>query len=272
MKILVLGSRGRAPCRQCVASTPAARPPSSRLPGAVAVAGSEDRWLLLNAARDMARHGQIEAAAAAGRIAGVVLLDAQPLHAESLAELARGQPLDVYATPVVFEELSGSLPLLGPPGQGCSVRWHLLPVAGDVRSSEFRVDGLHSLRLVAIDDGGWAAPYSPHRQEAVVGDSITLFVEDRLAGQRLIYTPGAGGANAAPWMEGADCLLVGGETCPLDHCAASAGGDLASIGARRTVLVHLNDCDPRLHAGSDARRAVDAAGIEIAYDGMEILL
>ena len=156
------------------------------------------------------------------------------------------------------------------------VRWHLLPVAGDVRSAEFRVEGLESLRLIAVDDGGRAAPYSPHRQEAVVGDSIALLVEDRIDGQRLVYSPGAVGPGAMPWMEGADCLLVNGSSCRREtaHAAQDAAccDSVAGFGARRTVLVHLNDCDPRLQDGSDERRAVDAAGIEVAYDGMEIEL
>ncbi len=49
------------------------------------------------------------------------------------------------------------------------------------------------------------------------------------------------------------------------------GADLM-LGARRTVLIHLNECDPRLQDGSEARRAAHAAGLELAYDGMEIEL
>lgn len=271
MKILVLGSGGRADCRQCAAGATDARPASSRLPGAIAVSGAEQRWLLINAAPEIARHAQIEAAAQHGRIAGVVLLDAQHEHAASLAELCRHGPLNLYATPSVFEELTSRLPMLGLPEGGGAVRWHLLPVAGDVRSAEFRVEGLESLRFVAVDDGGWAAPYSPYGAEAVVGDSISLLVEDRRAGQRLIYSPAAGG-GARPWMEGADCLLVAAAGCRDVPAQEPPAMGLADTGARRTVLVHLDDCDPRLHEGSEARRAIDAAGIEVAFDGMEIEL
>jgi len=236
------------------------------------VRGAQSRWLLLNAAADIARHPQLEAASAAGEIAGVVLLDAQLEHAASLSELSRGRPLNLYATPGVFEELTSRMPLLGLCDGGAAVRWHLLPVAGDVRSAEFRVEGLESLRLVAVDDGGRAAPYSPHRQEAVVGDSIALLVEDLVDGQRLVYSPGAASAHTLPWMEGADCLLVNGSSCPLEATDAASDDRVAACGARRTVLVHLNDCDPRLQDCSDARRAVDTAGIEVAHDGMEIEL
>ena len=274
MKIHVLGSGGRADCRQCAAAAADSRTLPSRRPGAIAVAGDEQRWLLVNAAPELARQAQVDHAARHGRIAGVVLLDGQLEHAASLAELSRLWPLNLYATPAVFEALTSRLPMLGLPEGGGAVRWHLLPVAGDVRSAEFRVEGLESLRFVAVDDGGWAAPYSPYGAEAVVGDSISLLVEDRRAGQRLVYSPAAGG-GARPWMEGADCLLVAAAGCRAAGiaCAAEpADLGLADTGARRTVLVHLDDCDPRLHVGSEARRAIDAAGIEVAFDGMEIEL
>jgi pyrroloquinoline quinone biosynthesis protein B len=270
MKILVLGSAGRAVCHQCAASAPDARRQFTQSAGAVAVAGSEGRWLLLNAAPDTLRHPQLDAADGADSIAGVVLLDAQPEHAAGLALLGRERPLNLYATPGVFEEITGRLPELS--DGGCAVRWHLLPVAGDVRSSEFRVEGLESLRLVAVDDGDWAAPCPSRRREAVVGDSIALLVEDRVAGQRLVYSPGARGDGALPWMQGADCLLVNGSTCPHHPQPEPIETAWAELGARRTVLVHLDDGDPRLQTGSEARRAVDAAGIELAYDGMEIEL
>lgn len=272
MKILVLGSASRAVCRQCDPCAPGIRAPAPRAAGAVAVASAEGRWLLLNCAADTLRHPQIESAVAAGAIAGVVLFDAQLEHATSLLALARERPLDLYATPGVFEALTQRLQPPGPLDGGCAVRWHLLPVAGDVRSSEFRVEGLESLRLIAVDDGAWAAPHTPQHRDAVVGDSIALLVEDRVAGQRLFYAPGTTGDAALPWMEGADCLLVNGSTCPLQAGQEPIDAAWSALGARRTVLIHLNDCDPRLQDGSEARRATDAAGIELAYDGMEIEL
>lgn len=239
--------------------------------GSVAVCGADQRWLLLNASAQIAGQPLLEAAAAQGRIAGVVLLDAQPEHAAGLAALGRAHALNLYATPNVFEELVARQPPLHLGERGCTVRWHLLPVAGDVRSAAFRIERSDSLRCVAVDDGGWPAPYSPHRREAVVGDRIALLVEDVLEGQRLVYAPGSG-AQAMPWMEGADCLLVDASACPLEHGELAAGAGFAAAGARRTVLVHLDDCDPRLHEGTQARRAADAAGIEVAHDGMEIVL
>lgn len=211
--------------------------------GAAAVCGAEERWLLLNASPQTAGHPLIEAAAAQGRIAGLVLLDARTERLGSVAALGHGRALALYATPSVFEEITARMPQREADDCGSALRWHPLPVAGDVRDAEFLVEGAASLRCVAVDDGGWAAPYSPHRQEAVVGDSIALLIEDRGDGQRLVYAPG-NGSGALPWMAGADCVLAPSAACPSDAATVKDG-------ARRPVLVHLDDGDPRLEEGME---------------------
>lgn len=271
MKILVLGSSSRALCRQCGVTAPMDCELRTHRPGAIALRDERDRWLLLSAAPEIARHALIESAAHEGRLMGIVLLDAQLEHAASLAALSRTRPLALYATPGVFEELTARLPLLGAPPFGGDLHWHLLPVAGDVCSAEFRIEGMDDLRCVAIDDGGSPRADSPRRREPVVGDSLALLVEDRRSGQRLLYSPGQG-IDALPWTEGADCLLVRGSNHPLAHGDTALAARLAVPRARRTVLVHLMDCDPRLQEDSEARRAADASGLEIAHDGMEIVL
>jgi pyrroloquinoline quinone biosynthesis protein B len=46
---------------------------------------------------------------------------------------------------------------------------------------------------------------------------------------------------------------------------------LAGLAARR-ILTHINNTNPILVEGSPERRKVEAAGFEIAEDGMEIVL
>ena len=46
---------------------------------------------------------------------------------------------------------------------------------------------------------------------------------------------------------------------------------LAGLGGRR-ILTHINNTNPILVEGSAARRKVEAAGFEVAADGMEIVL
>jgi pyrroloquinoline quinone biosynthesis protein B len=44
---------------------------------------------------------------------------------------------------------------------------------------------------------------------------------------------------------------------------------LPPLGAKRTVLVHINNTNPILDGASPERARVEAAGIEVGEDGME---
>jgi pyrroloquinoline quinone biosynthesis protein B len=47
---------------------------------------------------------------------------------------------------------------------------------------------------------------------------------------------------------------------------------LDPLGVKRKIFVHINNSNPILIDGSPERREAEAAGWEIAYDGMEIEL
>ena len=55
---------------------------------------------------------------------------------------------------------------------------------------------------------------------------------------------------------------------------AGPGGTLAALAglARRRILIHINNTNPILIEGSPQRLAVEAAGFEVAEDGMRIEL
>jgi pyrroloquinoline quinone biosynthesis protein B len=46
----------------------------------------------------------------------------------------------------------------------------------------------------------------------------------------------------------------------------------ANLNIKRKVYTHINNSNPALREGSSERRTVEAAGWEIAYDGMEFRL
>ena len=52
------------------------------------------------------------------------------------------------------------------------------------------------------------------------------------------------------------------------------GGSLAALAglAARRIYIHINNTNPILIDGSPERRRVEAAGWEVAEDGMEIVL
>ena len=62
----------------------------------------------------------------------------------------------------------------------------------------------------------------------------------------------------------------------MGHMSIGGGeGSLAafaSLGVRRRIFVHINNTNPILIAGSPERVQVEAAGWEVAYDGMETRL
>jgi pyrroloquinoline quinone biosynthesis protein B len=47
---------------------------------------------------------------------------------------------------------------------------------------------------------------------------------------------------------------------------------LNGIGEARKILIHINNTNPILDEDSEERRILDANGIEVAYDGLEIEL
>ena len=56
--------------------------------------------------------------------------------------------------------------------------------------------------------------------------------------------------------------------------AAMAGGSLAALSGLpgRRIYIHINNTNPIHVGGSAERRKVEAAGWEVAADGMEIVL
>ena len=47
---------------------------------------------------------------------------------------------------------------------------------------------------------------------------------------------------------------------------------LKPLKASRKILIHINNTNPILDEDSDERRQLDSAGIEVAYDGMDVTL
>jgi pyrroloquinoline quinone biosynthesis protein B len=127
-----------------------------------------------------------------------------------------------------------------------------------------------------------------------VGDNIGLRVEDVHSGKSLFYAPGLGEieAHLAPYLAQCDCLLVDGtfwrddemmaagiankRARDMGHLSLSGEGGMLSVlrplQRPRKILIHINNTNPILDEASPERAEVEAAGIEVAYDGMEITL
>jgi len=118
-------------------------------------------------------------------------------------------------------------------------------------------------------------------------------IELRAAGARLVFIPGAAKLtkSIAERLREADAVLFDGTLFDDDEMLAAGTGvktgrrmghmpvggpdgaltALAGL-ARRRILIHINNTNPILIEGSPQRRAVEAAGFEVAEDGMRIEL
>lgn len=184
--------------------------------------------------------------------ASIVLTGMQRDRVSGLLDLRDGAPLDLYATPAVFEHLTLALPLLPVLQQFCGVQWHLIPVAGEQRSADFTIERMPSLLFTAMTAG-----------DATNGERIALAVRDEGCGARLFVAQGASLESSAfeamlDWMKDADCVVIdraphGNGTRWLDR--------LAALASPRKLLLDAN--------GSD-RSLFTACGIEVADRALEI--
>ena len=220
MKVLVLGSAVGLPGSRRAAATPAQ--------STLAISADGRRWVLVNAAPDLGeqlrRHAPLNAPLddddnVAAPLRAVVLTSAAIDGVVGLLSLRDGPPLELYATPSVFEDLTGALPLLNVLEHYCGVHWHLLDIAGEQRKALFQVDGVTSLVFEALALPGRTLPYSGHRDDPSPGDRIALRVSDPSTHRRLVYASDI--AEAPPEvldeLHDADCLLVDGGGATLLH-------------------------------------------------------
>jgi pyrroloquinoline quinone biosynthesis protein B len=201
------------------------------------------------------------------------------------------QPWPVWCTDHVFADLTGGNPILQVLQHYCGVDRRRIPIDG----SGFSVDDAEDLRWQAIPIPGKPAPYSPRRESPEPGDVIALFVEDTRNQRRLLYAPAL--ANVEPHvfelMRAADCVLVDGTFWSEDEMLQMGVGrkrasDMGHLpqsgpegmidwldrlpGATRRILIHINNTNPILVEDSPERRMLQDHDIEVAYDGMEIIL
>ncbi|HEX8478750.1 MAG TPA: pyrroloquinoline quinone biosynthesis protein PqqB, partial [Telluria sp.] len=269
----------------------------SRTQSSIAVSEDGIDWVLVNASPDILVQIRANPALQPARfvrdsgIAAVLLMDAQIDHVTGLLMLReRGSPLPLYATEQVLADLAQALPITRVLGHYCGVAAHPLAIDG----APVTIAPLAGTTFLPVPLLSKAPPYSPHRDDPHPGDNIGLMLQDTATGARVFYAPGLGQVTEAveAAMRQADVLLVDG-TCWSDdemltlglskktarmmgHLAQTGPGGmielLNSMPARRKILIHINNSNPILREDSPERAALAAHGIEVAFDGMEIIL
>ncbi len=243
-------------------------------PGAVALQADAPRggelppWLLLNLSGQVAYRLEGDpalagvAAEASAPQQSVLLTDAQLDQVAGLISLRRGAPIDLYATPSVFEDLTITMPVLPELQRHCGVHWHLVPVAGDQRVADFQVRGHEGLVFTAFDTGPAGPGAVGDHEEPPAGHSIAVGVQERASGRRAVFARGLGAMalGLLGALEGVHCLLVD----PGHRREAQARGELATWLA--TVPV------PRKVLLGGQPEELRALGIEAARDGQDIVV
>jgi pyrroloquinoline quinone biosynthesis protein B len=305
MRITVLGSAagGGFPqwncnCPNCDGVRKGTIRATPRTQSSIAVSSNGVDWVLFNASPDVLAQIKAFPALQPGRairdtgIRAIVLVDGQIAHTTGLLMLREGrQPLQIWCTDMVHEDLTTGNPLFHILGHYCGVRRQRLPIEA---GNDFAIDGIEHLRFTSVALKSKAPPYSPHRDNPHDGDNIGMRIRDTRSGRSLFYAPGLGEIepHLRPLMAEADAVMVDGtfwtddemvrlgistkRAREIGHLPQSGDGGMISVleplRARRKILIHINNTNPILREDSPERMQLTRAGIEVAYDGMDIEL
>jgi pyrroloquinoline quinone biosynthesis protein B len=258
----------------------------------LAVSGDSGSWAIVNASPDLrsqiiatnALHPQ-GATSRASPIAAVVLTGAEIDQFAGLLCLRERQSLSLYGTAATFSYLARNamLDVLSPE---IVVRHAIaleesFPIAGTVQARLFAVPG--------------KAPLYAEGDDPTIGmaNAVNTGVEMARGGARMMFVPGCAAITPAlkDRLARADIVLFDGTLFTDDEMIrtrtgsktgrrmghipiAGADGSLARLADfnMRRIYIHINNTNPILIRGSDERRQVEAAGWEVAEDGLEIAL
>lgn len=293
MKVIVLGAAagGGYPqwnCRCPVCALAWNRDPRARwrTQSSLAVTLDDEHWVLLNASPDLG--SQIRATQALwprrerhSPISTVILSSAEIDHVAGLVNLRERQPFTVIALAPVLAALAAN-----PIFEAVSAR-RVTAIASDrvelpggLSAELFPVPGKAPLYLEEGDP----------KLESEGGETAGI----RIGGARrcIVYIPGCAVLSDAVRASAAhaDIVFFDGTLFTDDEMIRSglgektgrrmghmpisgAGGSLAwlaGLPATRKIYIHLNNSNPALIDGSPERLMIEAAGVEVAFDGMEV--
>ncbi len=285
-----------APCRRARAGDLLARP---RTQASLAVSADDRHWVLLNASPDLRQ--QIEQTTAlqprdglrSSPIAAVVLTGGDVDAIAGLLTLRERQALTVLATSTVHAVLDAN-PVFEVLARGIVARQ---PVALDaptpVPLPDGRASGL-TVELFAVPGKVPLYLETSDEMPALQEDGTTVGAAVSDGAQTLFYIPGCAAMTprlahrlrgaAAVFFDGtlwSDDEMVRAGLGPktgrrMGHMSVSGpDGTMAAfegLGVRRRVLLHINNSNPILLEDSPERAAVNAAGWDVAHDGMEVRL
>ena len=304
MKIRVLGSAagGGFPqwncnCPNCSGYRAGTLQARARTQSSIAV-GCGTAWVLVNASPDVLAQLRANPDLQPGRairdsaIAAIILVDGQVDHTTGLFMLRESvHPWPIWCTDSTFADLTRGNPVFDVLRFFCGVDRRRI----DLDDGGFTVDALPGVRWRALPVASKPAPYSPNRGSPITGDNLALVIENEDSGRTAVYAPGLSAVDYRLWraMNSASCVLMDGTFWSDDEMVrlgvssqrARDIGHLPQTGpggmldwldrlpsATRKILIHVNNTNPILDEASAASAELSRRGVEVAWDGMEIVL
>ncbi len=295
MRAIVLGAAagGGFPqwnCRCRVCTLAWAKDPRApwRTQSSLAVTADGESWVVLNASPDLG--SQIRATPDLwprherhSPIGTIILSSAEIDHVAGLLSVRERQPFDLIALAPVLAAVDDN-PIFAPvPARRIAATVsERIVLAGGLTAELFPVPGKAPLYLEGGDP----------QLESEAGE--TAGVRISAEGRSLVYIPGCAALTDAVRVhaERADVLFFDGTLFSDDEMIRAgvgektgrrmghmpitgAGGSLswlAQLPVHRKIYIHLNNTNPALIEGSPERLAIEAAGVEVAFDSMEVKL
>jgi pyrroloquinoline quinone biosynthesis protein B len=286
-------------CKNCSSVRAGENGYKARTQSSIAVSSNQKDWLLFNASPDILT--QLKSAGVRLQpansvrdtgIKSIVLMDAQIDHTTGLFMLRESSnPLVIYSTKEVKEELTSGNPIFNVLDFYCKVNW----VEIDVEAKGFvNIPAVEDIGLRFMPLKSEAPPFSPFRGKPRKGDNVGVQILDFNTKKKIFYAPGLVSIEdhlLAPMKE-SDLLLVDGtfwtDTEMIDnglskklaremgHNPQSGPGgmieNLNKIDGPRKILIHINNSNPILNEKSVERQMLSDNNIDVSFDGMEISL
>jgi pyrroloquinoline quinone biosynthesis protein B len=296
VRVRVLGSAagGGYPqwnCRCGVCDAARAGRAQPRTQSSLAIRSGDGPWFLVNASPDLRQQLETlprhDEGVRAPPIAGVLLTDAEIDHTAGLLLLRESAtPVRVFGDAGVRRALTDGYPVLGILEHYSGAEWQTLEPA---RSRP--LDG-SSLVVEPFAAGGDAPRYL--EESGLKLEASGFVFRDGATGGVVTYVPGLARLDdgVVARLAASDLVLVDGtfwrddelprlgisdrSASDMGHVPLSGPGGtlevLAGLERPRKVLVHINNTNPILLEDSPERDAVVRAGVEVAYDGLEVEL
>ena len=274
-----------------------------RTQASVAVSANGQEWIVLNASPDLRQQINSTPELQPDRngpprnspIKAVVLTNGDVDAIAGLLCLRESQPLTVYGSARVLQVLDGNsvFDVLNSElvkrktmtlGKSFAVEGPTGPVGLTVEA--FTVPGKIPLYL-EDEEKGTGGSFGTEE-----GDTVGLEVTEDATGKHFFFIPGCSGLDDAlrARLQGAPLLFFDGTLYTNDEMIVQGlmqkTGDrighmnmsgptgtvelMAPLGIARKIFIHINNSNPVLRDDSPERAAVEAAGWEVSYDGMEV--